>query len=182
MGRWGLFRVIEIPDHDDPTKVYLKRYALIKTPFFGVKVHHIRMSDRPETRGLHDHPWSFIAFRLRRGYKEWVPSRVYNGVFDTPPDGLRRPTGPAGWIAYVFDQRRHRFVNIVRATDLHAVCLDDEVRGCWTLVLSGRRKREWGFRFPGEEWKPWYESDGPVARNKRGEPAQVRFRPPKEKP
>lgn len=164
---WGLFGVTEIPDHTDPSKTYLKRWRLLETPYGGVKVHHIRMSDDPYTRGLHDHPWSFISFRLRRGYHEITP-----GPFFRSPGAEPCEAGP-GRAFGLYDRRNHRFVNVVRSTDQHAVRLDDEERGCWTLVFNGRRKREWGFQFPGSEWKPWYESNGPQAKNVRGRAGSV---------
>lgn len=145
-GKWALFGITEIPDHDDPNKVYLWRLRLIKTPYFGIKVHNIRMSDNPETCGLHDHPWSFISIQLRGGYDELRP-----GVnFDRSP--VPRWSAVTGVSYGIYRLRLHRFVNVVRSTDMHAVRIDRWP--CWTLVLNGRRKREWGFRFPGQPWKP----------------------------
>lgn len=160
--RWGVLGITEIPDYADPTKVYLKRWRLIESPWFGIKVHHIRMSDAPQIRGLHDHPWSFISIRLRRGYSELVPGPFFNSPGAEPCEA-----GP-GRAFGLYDRRDHRLVNIVRSSDLHAVQLDDEERGCWTLVFNGRRKREWGFQFPGRQWMPWHQLDGPHARNIRG--------------
>lgn len=158
--RWALFGITEIPDHDDPSRVYLKRWRIVESPYFGVKVHHIRMSDNPTTRGLHDHPWSFISIRLRGGYHELRPGPNFD-----------RYSGP--WMLVIGEKRgiyrrhTHRRVNVVRSTDLHAVCLTDD-KPCWTLVFNGPRRREWGFRFPGAEWLPWQQLPGAHARNVRG--------------
>lgn len=140
--RWGLFGKTEIPDREDPSRTYLRRWRLIETPLGGVKVHHILLSDRPELSGLHDHPWSFVSVQLRGRYHEWVPH---------PAGGTR--------------VRTHRWVNVVRAEEPHAVIISRQP--CWTLVFNGRRRREWGFLKDGR-WTPWFEVDAPAARNVRG--------------
>ncbi len=170
---WCIFGITEIPDHEDPTEVYLKRWRLVDFPrLFGIKLHHIRMSDNPETRGLHDHPWSFISIRLRRNYTELRPG--VNFLHFSLLNQDRQWTARAGLLSWVFTEKRRRRWSFTRCTDLHAVQLDDTGRGCWTLVLNGPRVREWGFRFPGGEWMPWHQLDGAHARNVRGRAGSVK--------
>jgi hypothetical protein len=143
--RWSVGgHCIEIPDYANPERTYLRRWYLIETPFLGVKLHHIKLSDNPE-RGYHDHPWSFLSIKLRGGYRErLLLDRGHREVL----------TG------------RHR-VTYRRAEAMHLVVLDDEEQGCWTLVFSGPRRRKWGFRKPLGGWVPWDESPGPSIRQGR---------------
>lgn len=81
-------------------------------------------------RDFHDHPWNFISIVLWYGYAEWTEtSRKWRGI---------------GSIAFR------------RATDLHRVFVDYPA---WTLVLAGRRLREWGFQTP-EGWVHWKDYKG----------------------
>lgn len=63
----------------------------------------------------HDHPWPFVSFVLRGEYVEM-----------------------AGNVA-----RRVRWFNVKRAIDQHRIVWIREPT--WTLVLRGKRVREWGF-------------------------------------
>jgi hypothetical protein len=65
---------------------------------------------------FHDHPWSFVSIILAGGYTEHTPE----GVF-------RRK---AGQIIYRAAGSPHRLELSKRA---------------WTLVITGRERREWGF-------------------------------------
>jgi hypothetical protein len=110
-------------------------------PFGAVRLHEIVSSD--DQRAFHDHPWDFVAVGLRGSYVEEVPRRVTMGT-----DGLGR-----SYIAHcpkpgTGDRRRFHapFVNRKRATDLHSLTVE---RGpVWTLFVSGRKQRTWGFAGP----------------------------------
>lgn len=144
-GKW--FRLpsrFDVPDYDDPTVTLFTRWRLLDVPWFGVYVHHLRRSDSPN-RPLHDHPWSFVSFRLWRNYSEVRPNE---------------DAWACSWWAK-YRSERHRLFSFRRATDLHRVVVDDPDRGCWTLVLRGPRKREWGFQNPGEPWVPHALAGGP---------------------
>lgn len=168
MKRWQIFGITEIPDHDDPTRTYLKRWRLIETPLGGIKIHHIMLSDNPATRGLHDHPWDFISIKLKGGYLELTP-----GPFFDDTDEERRVTAFEGMNGNVFSVKFSGPFNLVRSTDQHAVRLTDD-KPCWTLVINGPRLRKWGFRFPSGQWTPWDELPGPSARNIRGHAGSVK--------
>lgn len=70
---------------------------------------------RSDEDDLHDHPWPFVTLVLKGGY------------LDVTEDG-GEPMSP-GTIRYRPALHKHRVV-----TD-----------GCWTLVLSARKQRDWGF-------------------------------------
>ena len=78
-----------------------------------------------EDRCEHDHPWPFVSLILTGGYWEWV-----NGerTWCKPGRLLRRPVH---W--------RHRLE------------LPSPV---WTIVVTGRKMRAWGFWTPCG-WVPW---------------------------
>lgn len=121
--RWAFMERFEVPDLDEPERLYLSRLRLIQTPWFGVYLHRF---DGPDSRDtLHDHPWSFVSFILRGGYEE---RREYGGP-------LHRVTR----------------INVKRATDLHYI--DHLLRTpTWSLMLVGPRRRTWGYRDRDGTW------------------------------
>lgn len=132
---WERFRV---PDVNNPERTYLDRWRIIETPWASVKLHAIRLHDSP-ARGAHDHPWSFVSIRLWGTYSESLYRR----------DGY-------------FDRAEHRrLVTFRRAEQLHRITRLHRRAGVWTLVLCGPRRREWGFKKPGQPWVHWGDYDGP---------------------
>jgi hypothetical protein len=103
-------RRVDIPDYTEPDKTYLRRWYLIETPWFGLKLHHILRSDQPN-RGFHDHPWSFVSFKLRGSYTEL---RLVKNA-----DGSDR--------TYRTHRRR---LTLVRTTDMHLVDIDRPAGVC----------------------------------------------------
>lgn len=94
---------------------YLLRLIVFRCAWFAVYVHWFMGDD---DLCLHDHPWRFASIILRGGYWEWTDSgrRWY-----PPGSVLLRPP-----------QWRHR---IVREPGRMPV----------TLVVAGRKRRDWGF-------------------------------------
>lgn len=129
IGRFKLFEKHVIGYGFNPLLV---RYILFRIPRFGIYLHQLLRSDYE--LALHDHPWPFISITLRGGYIE-VHDQTIDGkqVFQphTRGDILIRP---AEW--------RHRFI------------LDDNKPPTWTLVIVGRRQRNWGF-FLKDGWCWW---------------------------
>lgn len=82
---------------------------------FSVRLHRWYGSD--DHRAFHDHSWWFVTLVLKGGYT------------DVSPAGRER-MGP-GRTRY--RPARHR----------HTVEVDPG--GCWTLMLTGRKARRWGF-------------------------------------
>lgn len=141
----GLFKkqVITAVDNDGrDTGPYLIRWAFT-TPLFGIKLHHILRSD--EDRDLHDHPWSFLSLILWGGYWEhraFIES--HNCKYDIrlagKPVTIRRWHGP-GSVLWRPAPSPHRLELLLG-------------RSAWTLVFTGPKKREWGFRTVCG-WIPW---------------------------
>lgn len=116
--------------------LYLWRLRIFECPLFGIYLHKIYRPDRD--RDLHDHPWPFMSFILRGAYIEehfcpgtlCGPGRHTNRIF-------------VKW----FNWKK-------KATDAHRI---SSILGCgdpvWTLVLRGRRQRNWGF-YTEDGWVP----------------------------
>lgn len=117
MTKWAFFKRYDIVDAANPEKIYLTRWRLLQTPWFGLFIHKI---NRPDSdRALHDHPWNFVSLILKGGYDEKRPSGI-----------TKRDVGS-------FAYRR--------AEDLHAIVRLWEVP-TWTFILIGRNRRNWGFQ------------------------------------
>lgn len=86
-----------------------------ETPFGSVRVHHWLSSDDP--RAFHDHPWWFLTMVLKGGYTDQHP-----GGSDHLGLGSVR-----------FRPALHRHTVIPGSG------------GAWTLLITGRRRRNWGF-------------------------------------
>jgi hypothetical protein len=117
---------------EDP---YLKRWFLVPPNRWGKSRYQFVKSDDPDA--LHNHPWGFVSACLWGGYVE------VTSAARTP----RR----AGSIAYRPASYRHR-VELLR---------DSAGRGqpCWTIILTGSRRRPWGFWCPRpdgpDRFVPW---------------------------
>ncbi len=98
---------------------YLTRYTIFRCPLFGVFLHHIHRSD--SDRSLHDHPWSFVSVILKGGYTEELR--------------LRPGHHEVGW-------RGPGSILVRPAKAAHRVTMNSPT---WSLVLVGRRSRDWGY-------------------------------------
>lgn len=142
--RWAFMEPFDIMSKDDPDAVYLHRLRLLQTPFFAVYLHDLNLPDTD--RDPHDHPWSFISIVLRGGYEEatWL---VQPGKRLVPGAKMRRKT----W---------HRFSAHKMGFD-HAHMIESVQPGTKTLILTGPRKKSWGFYTDGEQgvgyldWRPY---------------------------
>lgn len=134
--RWAVLRMFEVPDATEPDRVYLRRLRLVQTPWFGVYVHWIYLPDRD--RDPHDHPWPFASWVLRGGYTESITA--------TRGGGTARAS-----------HKRHRW-SWHRIPTRVAHSIDSLEPGTVTLVLVGRRCREWGFWTP-TGWAHWQTYD-----------------------
>lgn len=142
--RWAFMETFRVPSFDDPKVDYLCRLRIVQTPWFGLYLHRIGTPDSRPT--LHDHPWNFVSIVLRGGYRE---RRAYDGV-----------------------DHHIRWVNIKRAEGLHWIDSLDR-NPTWTLVLVGRRRREWGYVDADGNWSHYckhphaYEFDRAMAARAR---------------
>jgi hypothetical protein len=114
-----------------------------------------------DDRALHDHPWWFWSFIVKGGYDEVVPHSS-------------RPASLApgvNWPLFAQVRRRRFSLAFRRAEHRHRVVLHRDAAGrpvpCWTLVLTGRRTRTWGFWCP-RGFVPWQEFTAPGDSGKVG--------------
>ncbi|MDZ7732224.1 MAG: hypothetical protein U5R31_03150 [Acidimicrobiia bacterium] len=127
--------------HPDGT-TYLRRWGLeLPRGLAGIYLHRI---DSPDPgNDLHDHPWPFVSIVLRGSYTEVVADARTLWHRHVPSNS---------WV-------RHHVAPTVRALGLtRAHRIVGAEPGTWTLVLRGRRSREWGFYTP-RGWVPWWRHD-----------------------
>lgn len=106
---------------------YLYRWHIIpRNKYFNIYLHHFMRSD--DDRALHDHPWWNISILLTGGYLE-----------HTKTDVLPRYRGS---VVFRGPSTSHR--------------IELDHGPVWTLFITGRRVREWGFHCP-QGWKHWKE-------------------------
>lgn len=142
--RWAIMRSFDIPcgfEEDGGDTLYLRRLRIVQTPFGGIYLHQINEPDKDYDP--HDHPFNFISVILKGGYTE---------AHGLPVDPLHEVRRWGRWSI-------HRMTT----KEVHRILSLDE-SPTWTLVLVGRRKREWGFWNPVHGFVPWQEyhkvSDG----------------------
>lgn len=111
---------------------YMRRWVFNVGPG-SIRVHHWTASDDP--RATHDHPWWFLTCVVRGGYTDISQA---DGWLDTD-DGSRHE-----------DHLHPGSVRFRRALHAHTVRVDPG--GCWTIMLTGRHVRDWGFYIDGT-WK-----------------------------
>lgn len=131
--RWSLLRMFEVPDATEPDRTYLRRLRVAQTPWFGIYVHWIYLPDRD--RDPHDHPWPLLSWILRGGYTETVWT---------------------GRLTHSQHRRRRWSLHRVPITVAHSI--DSLEPRTVTLVLVGRRCREWGF-WTATGWVHWKAYD-----------------------
>ena len=125
---WGLVKRIAIPNPDGSP--YLIRWVLWVP--FGLKIYLHKILAGDADRDYHDHPWNFVSLLVWGRYVEETPGG---------------------------NRSLRSWVNWHRATDAHRVALftrHGKARPVYTIILRGKRTREWGFRTP-EGWIPWKE-------------------------
>lgn len=148
----------------NPKGVYLRRWFITRWTsdahplkpkrLPNVMLHNMQQSD--DDRALHDHPWDNISIVLWGGYIEHAFERL-------PIEGIELPR---------VIQKRRRFGSVIyrKAELAHRLELiprwkymnSPAVRPCWTIFITWRKRREWGF---------WYDIRGVVARAEFQRPA-----------
>ena len=117
---------------------YMRRWVLRVPGGRALRVHHIRRPDKDAE--LHDHPFAFWSLVLWGWYREERPAA---GESPTPGGGRVHRIRVAGDLDRLGAAEPHRITHV-------------HPRGCWTLVLTTRRVREWGFWTAGG-WTHWRE-------------------------
>lgn len=100
----------------DPSPI-IRRWTLLETPLFGIKVHHILRSD-PRERGFHDHPWGFVSLNLSTCYT----------------DNILEAEGTV--------RKQTRRLSFHRSNTPHRLELSPGSK-CWTVILTGPRRNDW---------------------------------------
>lgn len=112
---------------------YMIRWNLFECPLFSIKLHKIMVSD---DACLHDHPWTFISIILKGGYVEESWTHTNNSNNHVRRIG-KKLYGP-GSILFRPSYYAHRL---------------DIYQPAWTLVITFRKTRQWGF-FTKDGWVP----------------------------
>jgi hypothetical protein len=127
---WNLIKKFVKPHFiiGQPEAPYLLRWYLIpRNRYFNIYLHKFLRSD--DDRALHDHPWWFVSFMLKGTYQEITDKGT----------SIRK----AG--SFLFR----------KALDRHRVELIDN-KHCWTLFITGKKVRDWGFWCP-KGFVPWQQ-------------------------
>jgi hypothetical protein len=119
--------------------LYLRRWRIVQTPWFSIYLHKIASPDKD--RDLHDHPWPFASLVLRGGYDERIGVDTADAAIAQRPPHTQ--TVRRGWLSLAFR----------RATDAHRIVRLHRTP-TWTLVLTGPRRRSWGF-YTDRGYVPW---------------------------
>lgn len=130
----------------DEQPYLIRRFLIPRNSYFNIYLHKFVRSDYDEA--LHDHPWWFISLILKGAYTEYTP------------EGRERRK--AGSIAYRPATHMHRV-----QLDSHPVIATERTRvrptrqeiPTWTLIVTGKKVREWGFACP-KAWVPWEKFTG----------------------
>lgn len=133
--RWAINEVfLIIGNRPASGSVMMKRRRLIQTPLFGIYLH---THEREDTyRALHDHPWNFTTLILRGYYTE----KHYRPKSEVLDEAEYRT-----W-------RRFSIHHMNANKDAHVIT-EVEPKTI-SLLLAGRKRREWGFYTP-KGWTPW---------------------------
>lgn len=121
---------------------YLYRWIVMKTRWFNVYLHHFVSDDW--SLDLHDHPKRFISVGLKGRYVEITPD---------PKGGTKTRTFTAPWIRSFPADHIHR-LRMVRGWL-------GEIEDCWTLVITLKTTRSWGFWHNGTfvGWRSYVDSE-----------------------
>lgn len=113
-------------------ELYLKRwYVIPRNPLLNVYVHQFIHSD--DDRAPHDHPWWFVSWVLKGHYFEHTDAGV-----------IRRER----WsLAFRRAVHRHR-VELPSEPTWNFDRDEWQEVPAWTLLITGRRVRQWGFWCP----------------------------------
>jgi hypothetical protein len=104
----------------------IHRWTICKVRGRKLFLHHFLAN--VDERDLHDHPWPFVTFVL------W-------GRYDDITEDGRERLRAGSWAS---------------REALHTHRTHAGPKGAWTVVLTGRWKRRWGF-WRDETWWPWRE-------------------------
>lgn len=150
---------------DGRGSVFFNRYSVLKTRWFSVYLHQFFRSDGE--RCLHDHPWAFTSIILRGGYWEemfppWMTTQTRYS------EKIRDDLLPEASRAGMIDRHWRRPGSILwrTAKTSHRIVMEPGTRP-WSLVIVGRKVRDWGFWTPAGWWK-WRPGGTPICEADEG--------------
>ena len=123
---------------DRVADVYLRRWYLIpRNRVLNIYLHQFLRDD--DDRALHDHPWDSLSILVRGQYEECV---------DVWPGALAREGRMPIW-------KQFSAPAVIRrsAEHSHRIQLIDG-KPAWTLLITGPKRRKWGFWCP-KGFVPW---------------------------
>lgn len=146
MMKWLRYKLVDWLKRGEPDVViasarsgeYLNRWHVIpRNKWFNIYFHEFVGSD--DDRALHDHPWNSLSWVLKGQALEFV--QVSNNLQSLElvmeGDFVRR-----------------------RAEHMHRLELINNEH-MYTLFITSRKIREWGFNCPGKGWVHWEEFCAP---------------------
>lgn len=104
----------------------------------AVRVHKILRSD--DSRAFHNHPWSFVSIILKGEYIEVTPEYTKDGFYLEPL-----------YTYYAEGSLLHRPDNYFHRLELL------NCQPVWTLFITGRKKRIWGFLIEPKHLLPYFD-------------------------
>ena len=119
----------------------LRWYVIPRNRYLNVYLHKFLRSD--DDRALHDHPWWFVSLMLKGGYWEHR-------------DGRQPKWRDAGSVALRRANVLHRVELDTGFTRIDGCVVGRHNKPCWTLIVTGPKIREWGFKCP-QGWRHWKE-------------------------
>lgn len=130
---------VMIGGEEDP---YLKRWLVVPRNKFPFNIYLHKFCHSDDDRALHDHPWPWWSFLIKGGYTE-----------HTKTGSERRKQ-----FSLV-----HRPAEFAHRVELDPDCPDDVSiahkcgeKAAWTLFVTGRKVRDWGFHCdPPVGWRHW---------------------------
>lgn len=177
-----------------PKREYLWRWHMIpRNRWFNIYLHKFAHGD--DDRALHDHPWASASLILDGRYIEHTSEWCYEHAIDesaagmdahvsymhrlfTPGDGRTYIEGSVVRNKGKFPgQHKFDYTQKFRTGDFRRLSADHthllELFGnndeeCWTLFMTGRMQRRWGFACSGSEgWRDFsqYTAEHPTRPN-----------------
>lgn len=165
-------------------RVYLYRWHLIpRNKYFNIYLHKF-VGDDPD-RALHDHPWRSWSWLFKGSYQE-IKRVAYQNSFTGKTEVVEswQTFGRWSWIRREAEYA-HRIVLFKDIITVNDIAADVEVpvkhlqlgagedklfeipRPAWTIFITGRRVRDWGFWCP-QGWRFWKEFVDPKNHGKIG--------------
>ena len=116
--RYSIFKTIKRIRSKIGGELHFERFSFFTCKYFSINKHIITRADNEKHE--HDHPWNFLSFILEGSYTE-------------VSKGIKYP--------------RKRFsIKYNKAEHQHSLdSIDGGAKRCVTIVITGRRFREWGF-------------------------------------